>query len=315
MNGREGAAMSVMMPPIIERLRVKNYRSLADVDIDLGSMTVFVGKNGSGKSNIVDVLRFVRDAITHGLDVAISNQRGVNSFRRWSAKGRPYDITIRLNFRQEFDTNHHPQENQSWVGEYGFTLGSESRGEYRVKWERLEITFSKGLQRILEIRNGQWIEFPSDLQHYFTVPISGSILNLPRYKDILPIRTTTSTDEIPLTFGDFIFNFFGNANFYMIYPGSLRDPQRPASSYPLEENGQNLASVLRELKRSKTTDAIDPLRKALNRVVEEVSDYSVKQVGGYLVTNLHHTVPESGRQGLPLNLLKSLMVHCGCWAF
>src|SRR5258706_6425025 len=198
--------MSITMPPIIERLRVKNYRSLADVDIDFGSMIVLVGKNGSGKSNIINVLRFVRDAVAHGLDVAISNQHGINSFRRWSAKGRPYDITIRLNLRQELDTDHHSQESQSWIGEYGFTLGGESRGEYRVKWERLEITFSKGLQRVLEIRNGQWIESPSDLRHYFTVPISGSALNLPRYKDIRPIRTTTSTGEIPLTSGDLIFN-------------------------------------------------------------------------------------------------------------
>jgi predicted ATPase len=287
--------MSNTKPPIIERLRVKNYRSLADIDIELGSMNVFVGKNGSGKSSIIDALRFVRDAVAQGIDVAISNQRGINSFRRWSAKGRPYDISIQLNFRQDIERDRDSQENQSWLGEYSFTLGSEGRGEYRVKWERLEITFSKGIQRILEIRNGQWVEFPSDLQHYFTVPISGSVLNLPRYKDILPIRTTAN--ETPITSGDLIFNFLGNAGFYAIYPDNLREPQIPAIPYPLDEKGGNLASVLRELKRSKTADSIDPLREALNRVVEEVQDFSVKQVGGYLVTNLHHIIPDSGRQG------------------
>jgi predicted ATPase len=41
---------------LITRLVVKNYRSLLDVDIALAPLTVFVGKNGVGKSNLIDVL-------------------------------------------------------------------------------------------------------------------------------------------------------------------------------------------------------------------------------------------------------------------
>jgi len=51
---------------LITRLKVKNYRSLADVDIALSPLTVFVGENGTGKSNLIDLLRFVRDALTDG---------------------------------------------------------------------------------------------------------------------------------------------------------------------------------------------------------------------------------------------------------
>ena len=43
---------------LITRLIVKNYRSLADVHIALSPLTVFIGKNGAGKSNVIDVLRF-----------------------------------------------------------------------------------------------------------------------------------------------------------------------------------------------------------------------------------------------------------------
>ncbi len=42
----------------ITRMVVKNYRTLVDVDIALTPLTVFVGKNGVGKSNVIDVLRF-----------------------------------------------------------------------------------------------------------------------------------------------------------------------------------------------------------------------------------------------------------------
>ncbi len=36
----------------LTRLRVKNFRSIADIDIPLSPLTVLVGPNGSGKSNV-----------------------------------------------------------------------------------------------------------------------------------------------------------------------------------------------------------------------------------------------------------------------
>jgi predicted ATPase len=42
---------------IIEKLRVKNYKSLEAVEVPLRPLTVFVGTNNSGKSNIEDSRR------------------------------------------------------------------------------------------------------------------------------------------------------------------------------------------------------------------------------------------------------------------
>jgi len=39
----------------ITRLVVKNYRSLADIDIGLSPLTVLVGKNAVGKSNVMTI--------------------------------------------------------------------------------------------------------------------------------------------------------------------------------------------------------------------------------------------------------------------
>jgi predicted ATPase len=50
----------VIPHPNITRLVVKNYRSLKDIDVRLQPLTVLVGENGSGKSNLIDVLRFPR---------------------------------------------------------------------------------------------------------------------------------------------------------------------------------------------------------------------------------------------------------------
>lgn len=44
-------------------LRVLHYRSLRDQDIDLDDLNVFIGANASGKSTILDALRFLSEGV------------------------------------------------------------------------------------------------------------------------------------------------------------------------------------------------------------------------------------------------------------
>jgi predicted ATPase len=48
---------------MIHRLRVRNFKSIVDVDVDLSPVTVLVGKSGTGKSNFVHALRTLRDVL------------------------------------------------------------------------------------------------------------------------------------------------------------------------------------------------------------------------------------------------------------
>ena len=49
--------------PMVESIRVRGFRSLADVELSgLGMATVLIGPNGSGKLNVLqflDLLRFI----------------------------------------------------------------------------------------------------------------------------------------------------------------------------------------------------------------------------------------------------------------
>ncbi len=48
---------------MIHRFRVQNFKSIADVTIDLSPVTVLVGRSGTGKSNFVESIRYLRDTL------------------------------------------------------------------------------------------------------------------------------------------------------------------------------------------------------------------------------------------------------------
>jgi predicted ATPase len=254
---------------MIRRLWVKNYRSLADVEVNLEPLTVLVGPNGSGKSNLVDVLRFIHDALRHGLDMAVVNRHGMGAIRRWSAKGRPYDVEIGVGI-----------EVNGTFGTYTFTLGSEHRGEYSVKKESCFIQGGNSSdQAVFETHNGNWVRKPEGL----TPPIQARTL-------ILPLIATTPPFEQ-------IYNFLTSMGFYNIFPNALAEPQKPDNPYPLNEYGTNLASTLQGLQREKSPK-LPQLKLAIQTVMPDVVDFQVTQIGGYLITRLHHIISEEGERAI-----------------
>ena len=250
---------------MINRVWAKNYRSLADIEVSLEDLTVLVGCNGSGKSNFVDVLRFVYDALRLGLDAAVVQRHGMSTLRRWSAKGRPYDVEVGLSISSD-----------DFQSTYNFALGSERRGEYRVKRETCYV-IGNGHQAHFETDNGRWLTPPlSNL----TPPVQAGALVLPLIATTEPYRH--------------LYEFLMGMSFYNIYPNTLTEPQKPANPYPLDEHGANLASTLRELQRSKS-DLLPLLEKAIRAVIPDAVDFQVRQVGGYLVTRLRHEISEDNR--------------------
>lgn len=57
-------------------LKLRNYLSVQNEDVSLGRLNVLIGTNASGKSNVMDALRFLRDAIRRDFQFAVTSRGG-----------------------------------------------------------------------------------------------------------------------------------------------------------------------------------------------------------------------------------------------
>jgi len=62
---------------MIRKVQVKNYKSVLDLELDLGRLTVLIGANGSGKSNILEAIALASAASQSKLDNEFLISRGV----------------------------------------------------------------------------------------------------------------------------------------------------------------------------------------------------------------------------------------------
>ena len=63
---------------MLEEITIKNFKSIANDTIALGRVNVFIGENGSGKSNILEALMFASIAETYStIDADIMFANGV----------------------------------------------------------------------------------------------------------------------------------------------------------------------------------------------------------------------------------------------
>ncbi|MEZ0064322.1 putative ATPase [Streptacidiphilus sp. MAP12-20] len=77
-------------------LDVENFRSLRDVSLPLGDLTVLVGSNGVGKSNVLKVFSFLADIIRNDLSPALDVRGGFDEVAFWGGSKPPTLLRIGL---------------------------------------------------------------------------------------------------------------------------------------------------------------------------------------------------------------------------
>lgn len=233
--------------PFLRRVRIVNYRSLGKCDLELRSLSVLVGRNGAGKSNVLDALRFVSDSLEGSLDHAIKARGGIDNVRRRST-GHPRNFGIALDF-------HLP----GWLSAtYGFEIAARSAGGFAVKHERLVVSSIDREVARFERRDGR-IEATDGMP--------------PVLEDRLYLVNAAGRPEFRPAY-----DALRAMGFYNLNPEVIKELQSPDAGDLLERDGGNLASVVGRLTAERPKD-LERVREYLRTIVPGITDVERMTLG------------------------------------
>lgn len=136
---------------LIKHVKLQNWRNFHKVDVDLGTRTFLIGPNASGKSNFLDVFRFLRDVAGEGLQKAVQVHRGGIGVLRCLSARQYSSIDIEISMEDEGDNwtyrlvinqdnNSRPLVKEEVVSRNGQAVESRPKKEDKVDPERLFYT-------------------------------------------------------------------------------------------------------------------------------------------------------------------------------
>lgn len=258
---------------MLERLVLRGFRSFRAETVSFDNPVFLVGHNGSGKSNLVDALGFLGEAMQLPLHAVVQSRGGFPVVAyRGSARGRPVNLSLSVALRD-------PDAETSRV-EYEFELRPRGGGgEFEVARE----------QCVVEGADGETVRFertktPRGQQQWPVVP-EGLVPNLEPSHLALPVvggdRRLRAAQA-----------FLTAMQVCSVEPEALRSPQEPESGTRLRTDGRNAASVLGEIQRTAEADG-EVMRELLESVVPGTVDFRPKRLGAHLTIEFRQKRNES----------------------
>jgi predicted ATPase len=108
------------------RVHLENWRNFSYADVELSQRVFLVGPNASGKSNLLDVFRFLHDIVSvgGGLEEAARKRQGISKLRALAARKFP-DIVVRVDLGGA--------DGDAW--QYELALGHDKQQRPQIKRE------------------------------------------------------------------------------------------------------------------------------------------------------------------------------------
>ena len=255
---------------IVKKVEIENFKNFNELNVELDNFNILIGANACGKSNFIQIFRFIKDIENEGLENAISMQGGVEYLRNINL-GASKKLRFKIVLKAEKETVSPIRQNfLSEIYEiiYEFVLEfQKTRQSYRIlkdemirKFELFKIE-KKDRKKIRKENLGKGELIVSKTKGniaYKFIPPNGFTASLKdlfyypyRHRSVIGLKSKELLIETP-----FIYDFFYRKNLFdaAIYDF---DPKLPKKSTPikgkiaLEEDGSNLALILNNIIRNK----------------------------------------------------------------
>jgi predicted ATPase len=252
----------IAMEPVVRKLIIQGFRSFRSEVVEFDNPTFLVGCNGSGKSNLLDALVFLSQAMTNPLTELFS----------WRGGGRVvcHGSSTLLN-----------EDEHRNLG-LGVVLGSIGREISHARYAfQIAATGARRPtyvvhreQCIVDRYDGRREYFERKENEAFRSSIAGFEPQLE--EDALAIR---------LIGGDIrfapVYHVLESIQDYSIRPGTMRLRQDSDSSRVLFSNGSNTASILQEIAENNADDLLR-ICEFMEAIVPTVKQVEVREYGGML---------------------------------
>lgn len=241
------------MEPVIKQLILKRYRSIPAEQITFDNPTIFFGRNGSGKSNLVSVFSFLAEAMAAPLQAVFDRAGGISAVRnRPSGSSHPPNFGLRVDLGS--------MNGKSKGGFYAFEVRALPNYGFGVVREQCSVIGETGSQSWFD-REGS--EFTSNV------------------RGMKPAIDPASL-SLPLVGGEASFapalRVLAAMRVYSIEPRKLREMQDPDSGTSLKSDGSNVTSVLKEIERQSEADS-QRISDILATIVPNTKSVQVKKHG------------------------------------
>ena len=276
----------------IEQLKIKNFKSIASAEVKFSPLTMIVGANASGKSNVINVFRFISNIATDGIDNAIALQGGIPYLANASLpKGTPIEIQFMLKLEKEGWIK---SSNAKTVAlkiqdiKYCFVIQPNLRGGgYHIASDNLSLDFycmqinqvEKKDKRYTDLNTKATFSFERkarkstisyncifDSEKTIDDKTRSQIKNDMTAQVFAKICSENKKELMLYRFGMLLPPVFSENTFIRIFdfdPKELKKASSMGSMKILDENGSNLASVLQNILRSR-----ENRKKLTNLLVE-----------------------------------------------
>jgi predicted ATPase len=263
-------------PPFLRRVRIRGYKSIAFCDVTLEPLTILVGRNASGKSNFLDALAFLRDAMATNITEAMKRHGGWHYIlSRFSTSGE-------ISF--EVETSLPPtsiptlavSEGSRPVAEYGAVLKEGPSGAPVLIREWFDVGGANGDGNPSFNLTGTYDPERKSVHYnsrFYHPHVPCSQLPHPR-PDRLWIGSFGEQPFLHVSDG---LRFSGYHNFN---PEAIRRFRRPALGEFLDRDGGNLASTI-ETTRENEEEVIERVGLYLSVITGSVELNGVFKFGDY----------------------------------